>query len=161
MAKRKHHILGISAIVVYIFFAIGSTATSSHATYSDVFNSFSAASTPFIQAETNRLKQQNDQYLYQVKANLNAESSNYIRSLNFRYDYRNFSNEWYNLRDKLYNRALQQNTSQYVKRNLPYLFMDNDMEVVRIVGDIAHIKWQEEGKPGQSPSTSYRSLPGL
>ena len=147
-----YHFLGITILLLYVFLSIGSMET---------FNAGTAAATPFLQAETERLRQQNDQFLNQVAMNLNVESNNYIRSLNLRTDYRNFSRDWYNLRDRLYNHALQQNNSGYVKRNLPYIFIDNDRRVTGIIGDIAHIKWQEDGSPGQSPSTPYRSLPNL
>jgi len=166
--KIKHHIFCFLILIFFVVLAVGSTGTtqpnsysSGHATVSDVFGAASDASTPFLAEATNSLKRQNDQFLRQVAMNLNYESNNYIRSLYNRSDYRNFSNDWYALRDRLYYQALQQNTSNYVKKELPYIFMDNDMIVVNKIGDIAHAMWIGDGKPDNSPSAPYKSLPGL
>jgi len=165
MLKNKiiNHIFRIFVLFLFMFLVINCVATTggygSGATVSDAFNSAAGFGITVLNADTERKKQQNDQFLNQVKVNLSIESNNYIRSLSSRNDYRNFINDWYVLRDYLYVLARQQNSSGYVKDNLQIIFMDNDMQVLGKVGDIAHNQWQEDGSPGQSTSKPYKQLP--
>jgi hypothetical protein len=154
MVKKisSRHFIGFLALILYIFLAISSMET---------FDAATGATTPFLQAETERLRQENDRFLNQVAMNLRIETSNYIRSLNNRSDYQNFSNDWFNVRDNLYRNALSQNTSNYVAHNLPTIFINNDPDALSVIGDIAYRRWQEAGSIGQAPRVNYRSLPGL
>ena len=161
MIKKSiiNHFFGIIILVLYVFLAISSTATGGNATALDAFNAGANFGSSVLDSQTARLRQQNDQFLHQVNVNLNIESDNFIRSLSTRNDYRNFRNDWFNLRDRLYNRARQQNNAPYVLRNLQLMFSENDVRVLRIVGDIAPLRWIEDGSPGDSPTIPYRQLP--
>jgi len=112
-----------------------------HATLMDVFNAAGRAASPFLQADTERLKEKNDLELNSNAAVFRTELQNKIRDTNYDGDYDRYMGELNKFTNEQYDRYKARNTSPYYQKMLQQMRAQS-LEAVRNLALVKEDEWR-------------------